>query len=218
MTTMLAVVCVARGWEAAVVDGSGAPLAQASGDDAAAALVPALHGLLDAHQVQALAVVEGPGSFMGLRIAVGAVRTIAYTDRLPIHAVDACAALAAAAGPGRWAVLLPLKRDTTFTAVVVVAADGTITMERAVRAVLDDDDADLASCGASALGPALVDKPALVRRWLPDAPWGSAAGVSAVAVAGAARHVPARPWAGLLPRYHQLSGPELLRQGKTAGE
>jgi len=79
----------------------------------AAALLPAVERLLGECRVPPrdiglLAVVQGPGSFTGLRIGVTAAKTLAYAIGCPLVAVDALAAIAggiAPQPPRLWTVL-----------------------------------------------------------------------------------------------------------------
>jgi tRNA threonylcarbamoyl adenosine modification protein YeaZ len=160
----------------------------------------------------ALAVAAGPGSFTGLRVAAIAARTIAWLDRLPVHPVDSLAACAVAQGDGLWWVLLPLKRDTTFRALIRVV-DGRPEALQPTLACRDDGPgpAELPS-GAVAIGPALAQKPELAARWLPGVALGDPAGPDARGVARAAPHVAPVPWDRVLPLYHQEPAPVLQRQ------
>lgn len=180
---------------------------------AEARLVPLLDGLMRKHgPVSALAVAAGPGSFTGLRVAALAARTLAWTDALPVHAVDSLAACAAGHGDGLWWVLLPLKRDTTFHGLFEVVG-GRVTTLQATTACAD------AACPAlhertreaTAIGPALGQKPDLARRWLPGVGIGDAAGPDAVGVARLAGQVPPVAWDRVLPLYHQEPAPVLQR-------
>lgn len=180
--------------------------------EAEAHLVPLLDRYMrDWSPVSALAVAVGPGSFTGLRVSVLAVRTLAWLESLPVHPVDSLAACAVAQGEGTWAVLLPLKRDTTLRAVVRVTAGG-YQFLLPTEATRDDEDPTWPPLtGAIAIGPALSAKPALVARWLPGVPTGSSAGPDARGVAQAAAGVAPQPWERILPAYHQEPAPVLQR-------
>ncbi len=180
---------------------------------AEAHLVPLVDRFLREHApVSALALAAGPGSFTGLRVAAVAARTIAWTDKLPVHAVDSLAACAVRQGDGLWLVLMPLKRDTTFHGLFRIA-DGRLQCLSATQACLDSVQpglpADLA--GVVAIGPALVAKPGLAERWCPAAVLGDPAGPDARGVARLAGQVPPVRWDQVLPLYHQEPAPVLQR-------
>lgn len=68
----------------------------------AATMAPALQAMLrwsrsHGHEVAAISVAAGPGSFTGLRIAVTTAKTLSYALRVPLVAVDSLAAIAATA-------------------------------------------------------------------------------------------------------------------------
>jgi tRNA threonylcarbamoyl adenosine modification protein YeaZ len=218
---LLACETVARTASACLIADDGRELAyrDLAGGEAERHLATLLDGLIrEFGRPSALAVAEGPGSFTGLRIGCVAIRTLAWLEQIPVHAVDSLAARAAEAGDGRWWVLVPLKRDTTFHGIFQVD-QGVVTVLSPTFAARDDapltcDPALLA--GATAIGPALDAKPGLAERWHPGIACGSAAPLTARGVAQAARHVPARTWDHLLPAYHQLSAPELQRLQKNA--
>ena len=177
-------------------------------------LVPLLTALLAEHApLTALAVAVGPGSFTGLRVAVLAARTLAWLDKLPVHAVDSLAATALQRGDGLWWGLLPLKRDTTFHGLFRVAG-GRVETLLPTTACRDDQPPRLAdaAAGAVAVGPALTAKPGLAEHWRPGVVLGDAAGPDARGVAMLAAQVPAVPWQSILPLYHQEPAPVLQRQ------
>lgn len=212
---LLAFESIARTASACLTDDAGREVAYAdlAGGEAERGLVPLLDGLIRAHGVPTvLAVAAGPGSFTGLRIGVVAARTLAWIDRVPVHAVDSLAARAAEAGDGLWWVLIPLKRDTTFHGLFRVRQGMVETLQPTVAAA----DAEVAvlhplTTQAVAIGPAIGSKPDLARRWCPDVVVGDAAQLTARGVARLARQVPAQPWGEILPAYHQASAPELQR-------
>lgn len=180
---------------------------------AEAHLVRLIDLYLRAHApVSALAVAAGPGSFTGLRVAALAARTIAWTDRLPVHAVDSLAACATQQGDGLWLVLLPLKRDTTFHGLFRVT-EGRLTTLSATAACHDDAVPGLPpeSLEAVAIGPALDTKPGLAERWVPGIAHGDPACPDARGVARLAGQVAATPWDRVLPLYHQEPAPVLQR-------
>ena len=212
---LLAFECVARTASACIQDAAGRELAFADlgGGEAEKGLVSLLDGLIRTHGVPtALAVAQGPGSFTGLRIGITAARTLAWVENLPVHGVDALAALAAERGDGLWWVLVPLKKDTTFHGLFRVA-NGQVTTLVATDAALDAQPILLPAEAAQAvaIGPALSAKPGLAERWCPGIRLGDPAALTARGVARLARQIPAVPWAALLPAYHQQPAPVLQR-------
>ncbi len=193
-------------------DGTDLPLASSPGCGRAAGdLAPALAAAIAAHgRPRALAIAAGPGSFTGLRIAVIAVRTLAWLDDLPVHPVDSLAALAIAYGPGTWWLWMSLKRDTTFTG--VYRSDGQVVTSLQPAAPQADDRpwsrppyADMRLGG-----PALTDKP-MLRERAGDLEIGPTRPVQASDVARAAASYPPVAWTALMPDYRQASAPELQR-------
>lgn len=210
---LMACETVARSASAGLWDRDGSEMAYADlgGGEAEAGLVPLLDRLLRRGRVTALAVAAGPGSFTGLRIGITALRTLAWIEDLPVHAVDSLAARAAEEGDGLWWVLMPLKRDTTFHGTFRVSA-GQVEVLAGSVASSDASPASPALPGAIAIGPALASKPGLARAWCPGIECGSAAGLTARGVARIAPQVEARSWDRLLPAYHQEPAPVLQRR------
>ena len=212
---LLAFETVARSASACLVDDRGRELAyrDLAGGEAEKGLISLLDGLIrEFGNPSALAVAAGPGSFTGLRIGLVAARTLAWLEGLPVHGVDSLVARACEAGDGRWWVLAPLKRDTTFQALVEVVG-GVPRVLDPTAAIPDGQPLPThpLRSGAVAIGPALTAKPGLAERWCPAARLGSPAALTARGVALAGRHQPASGWEQLLPAYHQLSAPELQR-------
>ena len=210
---ILALETVRRTCSACVLGDDGCVVALRIGGEAEHDAAALLDALIRAHgRPRALAVAVGPGSFTGLRVAVVAVRTCAWVDELPVHAVDALTARAVAAGSGLWWVLQPLKRDTTHHALVRVGGDGAPEILDATTASLDAAPPVLRPehAAAVAIGPALAEKPGLAERWGAQR-LGEATGLDALGVARAARWTPAVAWRDLRPAYHQEAAPVLQR-------
>jgi tRNA threonylcarbamoyladenosine biosynthesis protein TsaB len=160
----------------------------------------------------AFAMAVGPGSFTGLRVGLVAVRTLAWLHAVPVVPVDSLTAIACAAGPGLWLPLLPLKRDTTFAALVRVHADGRPEILAPTAALLDAGPGLVVPADAVVIGPALEEKPGLAAHWAPGAAQRPGVPVDATGVALAARWVEPVPWAQVLPAYHLEPGPVLQRR------
>ena len=207
---ILAFECVARTASACVMDGEReVAYADLGGTEAEVGLITLLDRLLRDHgPMTALAVAEGPGSFTGLRIATVAARTLGWLEGLPIHPVDSLTALALERGDGLWAPLLPLKKDTTFAAVVRVQA-GQAEVLMATAPHLDAADPGLPP-EAVGIGPAVTAKPDVAARWCRIL--GDPAPLTARGVARAARLTDPRPWSSVLPAYHQKPAPVLQRE------
>ena len=217
---LLSFECVARSASCTVTDG-GRELAYADlgGGEAEKGLVSLLDGMLRTHgKPSALAVALGPGSFTGLRIGITAARTLAWIENLPVHGVDALAALAAERGDGLWWALLPLKKDTTFHGLFRVQ-DGVVTTLQATASGLDAFPVALHpdTVSAVAIGPALSAKPALAAQWCPGIRLGDPAALTARGVARLAPQVPALDWSAILPAYHQQPAPVIQRAQQQAG-
>jgi tRNA threonylcarbamoyl adenosine modification protein YeaZ len=212
---LLAVETVGRSATAVLVGDQGEEIAfgDCQGRETEAALVPLLDQLLrHAGRPRALAWSAGPGSFTGLRIGAIALRTLAWMEELPVHAVDSLAALAAEQGDGLWWALMPLKRDTTFHGLYRVTAG---RLETLMASTAQNDQSlpllHALTAQAVAIGPALAHKGGLAERWCPGIALGSPATLSARGVARLAPQVEALPWNRVLPAYLQASAPELQR-------
>ncbi len=214
---LLAFECVARSASACVMaDGREIVFRDLAGDEAERGLVALLDSLIREHgKPTAIAVAHGPGSFTGLRIGITAARTLAWIEQVPVHAVDALAALAMERGDGLWWVLLPLKKDTTFHGLFQVV-DGQLTTMAESVATLDAITPTLHpatfSAGAIAIGPALTAKPGLAERWCPGIRLGDPAAVTARGVARLAPQTTPTEWSAVLPEYRQQPAPVLQRQ------
>ena len=183
---------------------------------AAGDLAPALAAAIAAYgRPRALAVAAGPGSFTGLRIAVIAVRTLAWLDDLPIHPVDSLGALAMGYGHGTWWLGMSLKRDTTFTGVYRSDGQRVTTLSPAMPQADDQPWTRPTYDNLRLGGPALADKPAL-RQWAGDLAIGPTRPLQAGDVARAATSYAPVGWSDLLPDYRQVSGPELQRAASKA--
>jgi tRNA threonylcarbamoyl adenosine modification protein YeaZ len=217
---LLAFESVARTASACLCDDAGGLITECDSgfQEAEEVLVGMLDGLIRAHGLpKRLAVACGPGSFTGLRVAVTAARTLAYLEGLPVHGVDALTARALQEGEGLWWVLMSLKRDTTFHALIEVSG-GHPRIVTPVTASRDDLPPPLTPehVRATAIGPLLDAKPGLLPRWSPRTVLGSSAPLRARGVAAAAREVPAVAWSQLLPQYHQEPAPVLQRREQDA--
>lgn len=214
---MLACEAVSRSGSAGWDEGDGSPLIRdLGGASAEVVLVQVLDDLIRTKgRPDALAVAAGPGSFTGLRVAVMAIRTLAWIEKLPVHAVDSLVARACEAGPGLWWVLVPLKKDTTFHALVRVHGDGRPEVLAPSTACHDAEVpvVPAAIADAIAIGPALTAKPDLLARWRPGQATASSAGLTALGVLRAARHVDPVDWSRVLPAYLQEPAPVLQRRG-----
>lgn len=86
--------------------------AQAARDIAAAA-APLL-GELRVADLQAIAVGIGPGSFIGTRVAISFANGLAATGEVELYGVDSLAAIGAALGSGRCAVVRDARRAEAY--------------------------------------------------------------------------------------------------------
>jgi tRNA threonylcarbamoyl adenosine modification protein YeaZ len=104
------------------------PPSSASRSDVAAQLIPAIADILGSvnwgkHDLQALVVGQGPGSFTGIRVAVITARTLAQTLGLPLAGVPYLDTLSAAAAPPVAVVLKASANKPFFYAAGYVSRD-----------------------------------------------------------------------------------------------
>ena len=137
------------------------------------------------------------------------MRSLAYSDDLPLVNVPSLAALACQQGDVWW-TLLPLKKDTTFQAVYEVR-DGTWSELLAPEAVDDDQLPELGKLMDRVTPVGLATKADAMARWCQGLTPGSSDTLKASAVAWAARSCEAGHWSDALPAYHRKSAPELQR-------
>lgn len=89
----------------------------------AQSLAPAIHALLSDHawpvnSLQLIAVVQGPGSFTGLRVGVTTAKTLAYAISAEVIGIDTLEVLAAQAGATTGCIypIVDAQRKQLFTA------------------------------------------------------------------------------------------------------
>lgn len=92
-----------------------------AGGTFSAQLVPQIAALLSQHgftrqQLEAFAVVSGPGSFTGLRVGLAAIKALAEVLHKPIAAVSLLEAVAAASARGRVTAVLDAGRAEVYAA------------------------------------------------------------------------------------------------------
>jgi tRNA threonylcarbamoyladenosine biosynthesis protein TsaB len=115
-------------------------------------LMPAIHMTmrragLSFHDLDAVAVGIGPGTFTGLRIGIATARGLVHASGLPLHPVGSLDALAAGADGGSVLALIDAKRGEVFGGVF---EDG--DLKAAVFVTSPDDAARRAPRGALAIG------------------------------------------------------------------
>lgn len=94
-------------------------------------LMPAIEKVMDGadarvSDLDAIAVIAGPGSFTGVRIGVCAGRALAHAGNLPVCRIDSLEALAAGAPNARGIVcpILDARRMQVYSAAFCVSAEG----------------------------------------------------------------------------------------------
>jgi tRNA threonylcarbamoyladenosine biosynthesis protein TsaB len=134
-------------------------LAPISGGQYSERLVPTIAELLVRHgfdrsSIGLLAVVSGPGSFTGLRIAIATVKGLAEAFATPVVAVSVLEALALAAGvEGRVVPALDAQRSEVFFGEYTVAPVGSALMTREGIASFSDFASLLTATPAKVLTP-----------------------------------------------------------------
>lgn len=180
-------------------------------------LPPLLHQCIkDFGKPDALATAIGPGSFTGLRVCSVAARSIGWLDELPVYAINSLEALSINAGHGCWLTLMNLKKDTTFYGLYTVNESG-VDVHCDVTAQLDEKAPCLPSeiSQAQIIGPALITKPDLPQTWGLDLPIHNQQELNAEMLIAATGFCTSHQWDTILPKYYQLSAPELQRAQKT---
>jgi tRNA threonylcarbamoyladenosine biosynthesis protein TsaB len=114
------------------------------GSRSAQSLAPAIQSLLANHawaigSLQLIAVVQGPGSFTGLRVGVATAKTLAYALGSEVIGIDTLEVLAAQAGPtpGRIYPVVDAQRQQLFTAGFTWPADASFPLRQTPTAISD---------------------------------------------------------------------------------
>jgi tRNA threonylcarbamoyl adenosine modification protein YeaZ len=114
------------------------------GSRSAQSLAPAIQSLLASHawaigSLQLIAVVQGPGSFTGLRVGVATAKTLAYALGGEVIGIDTLEVLAAQAGPtpGRIYPVVDAQRQQLFTACFTWPADARFPLRQTPTAISD---------------------------------------------------------------------------------
>ncbi len=89
------------------------------------------------HELKAVAVSQGPGSYTGLRIGVSAAKGLCYALNIPLIAVDTVQTLASQAGvaDGKIIPMLDARRMEVYSAIF----NSDLTLERAIQAEIIDE-------------------------------------------------------------------------------
>ena len=92
---------------------------------------------ISAHDLKAVAVSQGPGSYTGLRIGVSAAKGLCYALNIPLIAVDTMQTLASQAGvtDGKIIPMLDARRMEVYSAIF----NSDLTVERAIKAEIIDE-------------------------------------------------------------------------------
>lgn len=190
----------------------------------AQSLAPAIAAILSDHawpveSLQLIAVVQGPGSFTGLRIGVTTAKTLAYAIDCEVLGIDTLDVLAAQAAPtaGRIYPVVDAQRGQLFAATFTWLEGEPFPIRKTATAITD------LSPWLSALQPNDVVIGPAVRKLTPQLP-------DCIAAAGRRECEPAAAIAGrlgwcefqsgrrdslwtLLPHYHRGSAAEEKRAG-----
>ncbi|MBO9586892.1 MAG: tRNA (adenosine(37)-N6)-threonylcarbamoyltransferase complex dimerization subunit type 1 TsaB [Flavobacterium sp.] len=89
------------------------------------------------HDLKAVAVSQGPGSYTGLRIGVSAAKGLCYALNIPLIAIDTLQTLASQAGvtDGKIIPMLDARRMEVYSAIF----NSDLTVERAIQAEIIDE-------------------------------------------------------------------------------
>ncbi|MBJ2122857.1 tRNA (adenosine(37)-N6)-threonylcarbamoyltransferase complex dimerization subunit type 1 TsaB [Flavobacterium sp. IB48] len=92
---------------------------------------------ISAHDLKAVGVSQGPGSYTGLRIGVSAAKGLCYALNIPLIAVDTLQTLASQAGvtDGKIVTMLDARRMEVYSAIF----NPDLTVERAIQAEIIDE-------------------------------------------------------------------------------
>ena len=118
MTTVLAIDTASESYALAVsVDGESVrALEHRRPADQTRSLVEAIAHLLDGlPPLAGIVAVVGPGSFSGLRVGLASASALSMGRGVPAAGVSTFAAIARAAGPGRWLAMQPAGRSEFIT-------------------------------------------------------------------------------------------------------
>ena len=92
---------------------------------------------ISVHELKAVAVSQGPGSYTGLRIGVSAAKGLCYALNIPLIAVDTLQTLASQAGvaDGKIIPMLDARRMEVYSAIF----NSDLTLERVIKAEIIDE-------------------------------------------------------------------------------